>query len=213
LLYLSVMIDCISYSDISKIKEKPGCYSWFIDWTNIRHSDFEKDTNKRLDLINAIFKVYEPNPIFVNATRQLNERTQQFGDIYEGILDYRNNKTFNSTNRIANDFNLFLIFLNFTKCLIIPLYIGKSKNLNRRIKQHVEYLEDAKTLINSDLEKSDKEDLKNFSDRFSLIAKDCTSLGLRTNMLSVNLVYLEEENITEFESNLNYLYKPLFGIK
>jgi len=207
------MLEYFSYSDTGKIKESPGCYSWYIDWTKIRRKDFEYDLNKRVDLINAIFKVYTPNPIFVNATRKMNYKTQYFGELYVGALEHKENRTINSSSRLALDYNLFLNFLDFTKSLIIPLYIGKSKNLNRRIKQHVEYLEDAKTILNFDIEKSEKEELKNFSERFSIIAKDCSNLGLRTNMLSVKIVYLDEDSITEFESNLNYLYKPLFGLK
>jgi hypothetical protein len=207
------MLEYFSYSDINKIKETPGCYCWYIDWTKIRRKDFENDIKKRVDLVNAIFKVFTPNPIFVNATRKINSKNQYFGENYEGTLEHKGNRINNLNSKLALDYNLFLSFLDFTQSLIIPLYIGKSKNLNRRIKQHVEYLEDAKAILNFDIETFEKEELKNFSERFSMITKDCSNLGLRTNMLSVKLVYLEEDSITEFESNLNYLYKPLFGIK
>lgn len=207
------MLECFSYSEVSKIKQASGCYCWYIDWTQIRRKDFEDDINKRIDLLNAIFKVYTPNPIFVSATRKMQTKTQHFGEYYEGTLEHKENRTNDLNSKIALDYNLFSCFLDFTQSLIIPLYIGKSKNLNRRIKQHIEYLEDTKIVFSSDIEKFEKEELKNFSERFSMIAKDCGYLGLRTNMLSVKLVYMEEDSITEFESKLNYLYKPLIGIK
>ena len=207
------MLESFSYSDIVKIKDQPGCYCWYIDWTKIRRTDFENEVDKRTDLINSIFKVYAPNPIFINATRQFYDKVQYFGDIYEGTLDYKSIRSDSSISRLAKEYKLFLSFLDFTEALIIPLYIGKSKNLNRRIKQHVEYLEDAKSISFFENENTEKEELKNFSERFGMILKDCGILGLRTNMLSLKIVYLEEENISEFEANLNYLYKPLFGIK
>ena len=103
--------------------------------------------------------------------------------------------------------------MNFVNSLIIPIYIGKSKNLNRRLKQHVDFLNNSKTYKSSTIENVDIDALKNFSDRFGNILNECAHLGLRTNMLSVQIIYLEEKLITEFESNLNYIFKPLFGLK
>jgi len=207
------MQEIFKYSDIDSIIEKPGCYCWYIDWTRIRKSDFENDQLKRENIINAIFKVYSPNPIFINATRKIYEKTQYFGETYFGTLKYDDSQKNSVISKISSDTNLFFTFLHFTNSLIIPLYIGKSKNLKRRIKQHVDYLEDTKSINNIDLDISDNEALKNFSERFGRILNECVTLELRTNMLSVKLVYLKEDEITEFESNLNYLYKPLFGLK
>jgi hypothetical protein len=205
------MIDDFPYSAFDNIKEESGCYCWYIDWARIRPSDFEMDVKKRVNLVNAMFKLYAPNPIWVDGVKMLNKTKQSFGEMYEGKLESKLLRSNDSYCKLATDIFLFWSFLEFSKSLIIPLYIGKSKNLKLRIKQHTAYLFNP----NADItyETSEKEILKNFSERFNNVAKECGNLGLKPHMLSVKLIYLKEENISEFESNLNYLYKPLFGIK
>lgn len=202
-----------SYSEFSKIEEKAGCYCIYLDWSRIREADFKNDIQKRLDLINAIFKVYTPNPIFVNATRKFFDKKQSFGENYSGTITYDEIRAINLPSTTVENFNCFIAFLEFLQTLIIPLYIGKTKNLNRRLTQHMDYLGSKKLSLDTDLDSNDKEKFKKFSDRFSNIFNQCKTLGLKTTMISSRIVYLEESQITEFESNLNYIYKPLFGLR
>jgi hypothetical protein len=64
-----------------------------------------------------------------------------------------------------------------------------------------------------DLDVSEQEILKNFSQRFNKILQRNRVLGLRDHMLSIKVIYLPEELISSFEKNLNYIYKPIFGIR
>jgi hypothetical protein len=208
------MTEDFPYSAFNNIKEEPGCYCWYIDWTNIRLSDFEKNKVNRLNLLRAIFDVYAPNSIYVEASRKFYERTQHFGEKYEGPIGYiKHDKLPSMTEFLAEDFNLFKAFIYSTKSLIIPIYIGKSKNLKSRIKQHVEFINLKEAVGNLGIDNLEQEVLKNFSERFKNLKKKFSNLGLRQNMLSVKLIYMAEDKITEFESSLNHLYKPLFGIK
>lgn len=207
------MQSIFSYSEFSKIEERAGCYTIFLDWSRIRESDFANDIQKRTDFLNAIFKVYMPNPIFVNASRHLFDKKQSFGESYSGSIKHDDIRELVLPCSIVDNFNTFLAFLEFLKTLIIPLYIGKTKNLNRRLKQHVDYLSSHNLSAEVDLENSEVDRLKNFSERFSYTLNECKTLGLRTVMISARIVYLEENEITEFESNLNYIYKPLFGLR
>ncbi len=206
------MNDIFSYSDLTSIEEKSGCYCWYIDWSRIRKSDYENDVNRRVKLINSIFKVYSPNPIFINSHKQMFEKTQYFGETYSGLIKYDGFRTFNSDSIVCQNYDVFMSFINFVNSLIIPIYIGKSKNLNRRIKQHVDFLENVNiTRLSSNEEGI--ESLKNFSERFSIILDENKTLGLKKNMLSVKIIYLDEALITDFEYNVNYIFKPLFGLK
>jgi hypothetical protein len=202
-----------SYSEFSKIEEKAGCYCIYLDWSRIREEDFKNDIQKRLDLINAIFKVYTPNPIFVNATRQFFDKKQSFGESYSGPITYDEIRVIVLPCTIVENFSSFFAFLEFLQTLIIPLYIGKTKNLYRRLAQHMDYLSTKKLSLDTDLDGNEKEKFTKFSDRFSIIFNECKILGLKTTMISSRIVYLEESQITEFESNLNYIYKPLFGLR
>ena len=212
-LFCVAMSKSFSFADFEQIEEQPGCYGLYIDWNRIKESDFQNDANRRSDFINAIFKVYAPNPIFINAARQIFNKKQYFGEHYEGTLSYSEIRINDIESRLSKSYTLFRAFLEFTNFFVVPIYIGKSKNLNRRIKQHMYYLENSKIINDLETESADVDSFKNFSERFAFIMKDCTPLGLRTAMFSVRLVYLEENEITEFESNLNYLYRPLFGLK
>ena len=207
------MQQIFSYSEFPNVEEKAGCYSLFLDWTRIRKSDFESDLQKRADLINAIFRVYTPNPIFLNAHRQFFDKKQNFGETYSGDIKYDDIRSINLPSQFVENFEVFLAFLDFVKTLIIPLYIGKSKNLNRRLKQHRDYLTTQSFGTSYEIDIEEIERFKNFSDRFSSILKENKLLGLRTSMLSARIVYLKDSEITEFETNLNYIYKPLFGLR
>ena len=161
----------------------------------------------------AIFDVYSPNSLYVEVRREGFGNNQEFGELYKGSLDIRTKDQNLSINDITSDFE---IFFNFLKCVsetVVPLYIGKSKNLHQRIKQHVDFLNDADNQKHSDLEQLDRELLKNFSQRFNRTLQKNKHKGLRDHMLAVKMIYLSEFFISEFEKNLNFIYKPLFGIR
>lgn len=202
-----------SYIQSDCIEAKPGCYSWFIDWTHIRKSDFEYDKVKRVKLIEAINEVYTPNSFSIDAYREGVGNQQKFGEIYSGNMSFVGSKSSKNFSNICENYDTFLGYLGFVNSLIIPLYIGKSKNLNRRIKQHLDFLDDIGLISLTVPDEEERDVLKNFSQRFQNILTLCADLGLRPNMLSVNIIYLEEEKITDFEYHLNRVYRPLFGLK
>jgi hypothetical protein len=151
--------------------------------------------------------------LFAHAVREGHGNTQEFGEKYEGTLDFIRVLHRENIIKIAEDFDVFMGFLNFVTSLVVPLYIGKSKNLNQRIKRHLNFLNDADSQGDTDIESTEREILKNFSQRFNKTLKANRPLGLRDHMLSVQVIYLPEEFISEFEKNLNYIYKPMFGIR
>jgi len=201
------------YYELVNILPKAGCYSWYIDWTQIKTHEYEHDYSKRTKFIEAIIDVYSPNPLFAHAVREGLGNTQEFGEKYEGTLDFIRGLRRENIIKIAENFDVFIGFLNFVSSLIIQLYIGKSKNLNKRIKRHLNFLNDADSQSDSEIESTEREILKNFSQRFNKTLKANRPLGLRDHMLSVKVIYLPEEFISEFEKNLNYIYKPMFGIR
>jgi len=201
------------YHEIDNILPKAGCYSWYIDWTQIKAQDYEHEESKRTKFIEAIIDVYSPNPLSAHAFRKGHGNTQEFGEKYEGTLDFISIFRGGNIIKITENFDIFIGFLNFVTSLIVPLYIGKSRNLNQRIKRHINFLNDADSQTDPDIETSEREILKNFSQRFNNTLKENRPLGLRDHMLSVQVIYLPEEFISEFEKNLNYIYKPMFGIR
>jgi hypothetical protein len=164
-------------------------------------------------LIEAIYKVYSPNPFWIEAYRGRGGKKQMFGEDYSGEISFVGSKTTASFASICENFDIFLGYLDFVNTLKIPLYIGKSKNLNRRIKQHLDFLDDYGLISLTVPDEEEREVLKNFSQRFQSVLKVCAGLGLRPNMLSVNIIYMEEGKITDFEYHLNRVYRPLFGLK
>ncbi len=201
------------YHELHNIFPKPGCYCWFIDWSQIQKQEYKNDEAKRRGLIKAIADVYSPNSLSVQTIREGIGNIQEFGEIYEGTLDFTGSLSEKDIVNVAKDFDVFLSYLQFVSSIIFPLYIGKSKNLNQRIKRHIDYLNDADNQSNIELEISEREILKNFSQRFNKTLQKNKFLGLREHMLSIKVIYMEEELISSFEKNLNYIYKPIFGIR
>jgi hypothetical protein len=201
------------YYEFDKILSGPGCYIWYIDWTQIKQQDYQQDHTKRINLIEAIFDVYSPNSLYVEAKREGFGNNQEFGELYAGSLNIRTKDQQILIQDVTSDFELFCSFLKTVTEIVVPLYIGKSKNLNQRIKQHVDFLNDADNQKHSDLEIFDRELLKNFSQRFNRNLQINKHKGLRDHMLGVKVIYLPENYISEFEKNLNFIYKPFFGIR
>lgn len=208
-----MLVSKFSYHQCDSIEAKSGCYSWFIDWTHIRKTDFEYDELKRVKLIEAIYEVYSPNPISIEAFREGFGKKQMFGEVYSGGISIVGGKSTKNIINICKNSNVFFSYLDFVNSLKIPLYIGKSKNLNRRIKQHLDFLDDFGLISLTVSDEEEREVLKNFSQRFQSVLTVCSDLGLRPNMLSVNIIYIEEDIITDFEYHLNRVYRPLFGLK
>jgi hypothetical protein len=201
------------YHELHNILPSSGCYCWFIDWSQIQKQEYKNSESKRRGLIQAIANVYSPNSLLVKASREGLGNIQEFGESYEGALIFSGCLSEKDIVNVSRDFDVFYSYLGILSSIIFPLYIGKSKNLNKRVRRHIDYLNDADNQSNLDLDYSEQEILKNFSQRFNKILQRNRVLGLRDHMLSIKVIYLPEELISSFEKNLNYIYKPIFGIR
>jgi hypothetical protein len=202
--------DIYSRDKIEQISEAPGCYIWYFNISRIREEDFTEEQSRK-NLLEALFSIHQPNSMYVSVSRLLKkDKVQQFGENYNGHVCIDEESLLSFSEIVTNE-DTFKLFLQITGSLPIPIYIGKSENLNRRLKQHDLFLQNIPSSDNLTQEEYDS--LKNFSERVNNIMEKHRISGIHPNMLHVKVVYLPLDAISNFETNLNRLYKPILGIK
>jgi hypothetical protein len=205
------MENVFSRDNLDSVQEKPGCYIWFLNVARIREKDFEEEQSRK-NLLEALFSIHQPNSMHVNISRLHKDKMQQFGENYSGPVHIADSLILQNSEIVTNK-DSFLSFLQITGSLPIPLYIGKSENLYRRIRQHNLFLKGMASPTNPLINQQEYDSLRNFSERFNNIIEKHRSSGISLNMLHVKVIYLPLNAIADFETNLNRLYKPILGIK
>lgn len=201
-----------SRDKVDLVQEVPGCYIWYFNIARIREEDFT-EVQSRKNLLEAVFSIHQPNSMSVNVSRLLQkDKVQQFGENYSGYVSIDDQSVI-SFSEIVTNADTFKLFLQITESLPIPLYIGKSENLKRRLNQHNSFLQSIPSSYNSQLTQEEYDSLKNFSERVNNIIEKHRSSGIHPNMLHVKVIYLPSDAIANFETSLNRLYKPILGIK
>jgi hypothetical protein len=197
------------YSQFNKIPAVSGCYIWVIDWSRLILHDF-KSLQKRKSLLETIQRIYAPNPIELFANRLFLETQQQFGEDYQGILKITSKfANLNDWEIIAEDDELFKNVITIISDIEIPLYIGKSININSRIQQHLSLFNGINSI--EDTIDQENEKVKLFGDRLNLLLKE--NEYLKHFILSVVIYELPQDKLIIAEKYLNQIYKPLLGIK
>jgi hypothetical protein len=190
----------IGLSNIDEIEEEiEGIYIWFLKPKNLNEEKCLK-----------FFHAFNNFEIKLEGMSVLNN-SSKFGDIFKGkILRIEKEEI---EKRIENvDLNFIL---EFTKNNPIPLYLGKSRNLKKRIKQHYDGYLDKKNIPSNVFSKFENDTDLESSFFGSRLSEFNSPIWFGENELTIGIYYdksLSSEQITELEFFLNRFYKPILGI-
>lgn len=193
----------IQIKEIDKLEDRMhGIYVWYLKPKRL-------DDNKILKLYEAFNKFeikLSGNTVFNNYSK--------FGDYFNGKL-IRNEANTDLLNKIGSLDKEFVI--SFLKLNPLPLYIGRSVNIKKRLNQHYNgYLQATSinflaTMINEFDDDSDEES-SYFGMRLAKLNKD---KWFNDNEMSISYFSKSELNydsIKGIEFFLNRLYKPILGL-
>lgn len=195
-------IEEIKYNEIRKVKEEPGLYAWYMDYNVEMQSDSYQN-------------------FFISKLFDL-KITGNLGETYEGKISQ-----IKSNENIQSNFNKDL-FKIATELINIPIYIGISKNLYKRLSKHRDLLEgysndevDQPHLMNQDKINSDNidenkidtnEESKYFAQR---LGRQLEKLNLSKKHLRVKIIYCDtsitKAQLLNTEFLLNRTYYPILG--
>jgi hypothetical protein len=191
--------------DRDNINDVLGIYAWHLKLKEID----ESRAIKLFEIFNSFDIKLSGNTIYNN--------TYKFGDSFEGNFN-RKIQTDEIRKRLNNiDIELLTCFLKHNS---IPLYIGRSKKLRKRISEHYKgYLEamplissNSKRLESIEFEEDSEEESSYFGKRLARLNKE---KWFNPNEL---IIHIYENNEKEFdkikntEYYLNRLYKPILGL-
>lgn len=197
-----------SFSKFDMIPSEPGCYVWVLDWSRILSYGFD-NYEDRIELLETIQRVYAPNPIIIKANRLFLETQQQFGEEYNGTIRVSNQiNIFDDLDKIAREIDTTKSLLTILSEVELPLYIGKTINLNSRIQQHNKVFDEIPFIETGE---QDIDKIKIFGDRIKHLFLN--NKKLQKQMLSVIIYQITQDKILSFEKYLNLIYKPILGIK
>jgi hypothetical protein len=193
----------IKIRDIDLIDdETQGIYSWHLK-------------PKRLDE-NKILKLFEAfNKFEMKLTGSaIFNQTSKFGDKFEGKLN-RNNGIVDVSENIKSLNIDFLI--TFLKENSFPLYIGRSKNIKKRLTQHYNIYRNAMTTnflatMIQEFDNDTDEESGYFGMRLANLNQDRWFLENELFIKYYSNEELNYDSIKEIEFFLNRFYKPILGL-
>lgn len=139
--FINEKVKYYTFENYSKVPSQPGVYAWFYPF-RIKNSDmhsFVEDINKVNDFVTNKENIYCPNVEFSagwndyqfsNTHKPINgskDFISEWEDLYNKAIISGDFKDVDNIKKI--------IFLS--SILMKPLYVGKSKNLNRRCQEHL----------------------------------------------------------------------------
>jgi hypothetical protein len=209
----------LNWGEIGKCPEKPGIYAWYFrpeltdhDVLSLIQKVKESPINRNQEvedfLFERLFKYFTLSSYQVEITGQLKPkykgRIQHTQEIAKGLVD-----------RIAeNPERLFIIrdLLQSTSPMFAsPLYIGMSKNLRARIKQHCSFIKELRERslnpFSKIFENELSEEEKNFAQR--IVERDIPSSRL---FIAYETTKETDDKINvDVETIVNRIYFPAFG--
>jgi hypothetical protein len=212
------MSEYYKWENIVDIPEKPGIYAWYFS-PDLTNYDIEKlindlrgetkDGQARRELVikflnKNIFSYYSNLPYMViiegslkpTYKGQLEQATQPSVDLIDRILE-RPQRLKSLQNILAG---LHPMFGN-------PIYVGKSSNLNIRIKEHKKQIQRYKNRGLYDRYPENEEAEKN-----TFASEICKrNLPVARLVVATHVVEYSDCEYTDIENILNRMYYPIFG--
>jgi hypothetical protein len=203
----------IKIKDINSINDNAiGIYSWHLK-------------PKRLDE-NKLLKIYEVfNTLEVSLSgKSFYKNNTKFGDKFDGILN-RKLDSEGLSNKI-NDIDKSFIN-DFFKINSTPLYIGRSKDLKRRLNQHYNsYINAISINFRMSIVKKNEESLQENFEKIIDLDEESSYFGNRLANFNTGKWFTDDEliiryyeqsdliydQIKDIEFYLNRLYKPILGL-
>jgi hypothetical protein len=182
--------------------EIEGVYSWHLKPKRL-------DENKIIKLF-EVFNKFEMK-LFGNSVFN---SSSKFGDKFEGELIRLKGNIDISSKVKSIDKDFIISFLNFNS---IPLYIGRSKNIKKRLNQHYEGYLDAMTAnFLSTMGQEFEDDSDEESGYFGMrLANLNNGKWFNDNELFIKYYSkpnLDYDSVKDIEFYLNRLYRPILGI-
>lgn len=212
--------ELLSFEEISDVQPKPGLYAWYSS-LRIGKADLKTPENTTKALHKIAEAISYPS-VSMKFNGNLNLLLE--GELKHVFYGHTGNKYSNQLKEVIDDPDgrqiISEVFELVVPLLCCPLYIGVSKNLQKRLSQHSKlihaYLNDKteqKIELLNTTPVDEKEDLENDESFAMRIAER----NIDPNNLIVGVIYPKENNptvrkaIEAAETLLNRIFYPILG--
>lgn len=207
---LGLKVNVYLISKLDEVPERPGLYAWYLKLA------------KGKEMYNEFHSVMVHRILDVEASGELGEKySGKMGrKDFEFEKKYRrrsNRENFRFENIFLTDEQVSMVTATFAP----PIYIGISRNLHNRLREHKRELETSLNSINKntnneipDFNSDSASESSAFGERIARVLRDKNYIG--TNSLFIKTVEfdnIQKEELFDIEYFLNRTFTPIFGKK